>query len=102
VEKEITLPVSKQKVKVKALTGGQVAQLPFDLELEVNKAAKEGRFLHPEHQAQIVKVLGFNPEELHYLDMRTIVDAVIGLTLVPDFLERNSGEPASSQSSQRS
>ena len=95
MEKEITLPVSKPKVTVKALTGGQVAQLPFDLELEVDRAVKEKRFLHPEYQAQIVKALGFNPEELHYLDMRAIVDAVIGLTLVPDFLEKNSGQPAS-------
>lgn len=102
MEKEITLPVSKQKVTVKALTGGQVAQLPFDLELEVNKAAKENRFLHPNHQVKIVELLGFNPEELHYLDMRAIVDAVIGLTLVPDFLDRSSEPPALSQSSQRS
>jgi len=95
VEREIKLPVSKQKVKVKVLTGGQVAQLPFDLELEANRAAKEERFLHPEHQAQIVKALGFNPEELHYLDMRAIVDVAIGLTLVPGFLETSSGQPAS-------
>ena len=95
MEREIKLPVSRQKVKVKALTGGQVASLPFDLELEVNRAVKEKRFLHPGHQAQIVKALGFNPEELHYLDMRAIVDAVIGLTLVPDFLEKNSEQPAS-------
>ena len=95
MEREIKLPVSRQKVKVKALTGGQVASLPFDLELEVNRAVKEKRFLHPGHQAQIVKALGFNSEELHYLDMRAIVDAVIGLTLVPDFLEKNSEQPAS-------
>ena len=95
MQKEITLPASKKRVTVKALTGGQVAQLPFDLELEVNRATKEKRFLHPEHQAQIVKVLGFDPEELHYLDMRAIVDTIIGLTLVPDFLERISEEPAS-------
>lgn len=94
MEREITLPISKQKVTVKPLTGGQMAQLPFDLELEVNRAAKEKRFLHPEHQAQIVKALGLNPDELHYLDMRAVVDAVIGLTLVPNFLEKASEQPA--------
>ena len=95
MEREIKLPVSRQKVKVKALTGGQVAQLPFDLELEVGKAAKENRFLSPDRQAEICKLAGFKPDELHYLDMRAIVDTVIGLTLVPNFLEKNSEQPAS-------
>ena len=95
MEREIKLPVSRQKVKVKALTGGQVASLLFDLELEVGKVAKENRFLSPDKQAEICKLAGFKPDDLHYLDMRAIVDAVIGLTLVPDFLEKNSEQPAS-------
>jgi len=90
MEKEVTLPVSKEKVTVKALTGGQVAELPFDLELEVARAAKEGRFLSPKEQVEIVKLLGFDPDKLHYIDMRALVDAIIGLTLVPDFLEESS------------
>jgi hypothetical protein len=95
MEKEITLPVSKQKVTVKALTGGQVASLSFDLELEVEKAAKENRFLSPDRQLEICKIAGFDPDRLHYLDMRAIVDTIIGLTLVPGFFETNSEQPAS-------
>ena len=95
MEREVTLPVSKQKVTVKALTGGQVASLSFDLELEAGKVAKENRFLSPDRQVEICKLAGFNPEELHYLDMRAIVDTIIGLTLVPGFFEKISEEPAS-------
>ncbi len=95
MQKEITLPVSKQKVTVKALTGGQVGQLSFDLELEVGKVAKENRFLSPDKQVEICKLAGFKPEELHYLDMKAIVDTIIGLTLVPSFFEKISEEPAS-------
>lgn len=90
MEKEITLPVSKEKVTVKPLTGGQVAKLSFDLELEVDRAVKEKRFVEPKKQVEILKVAGFNPDEFHYIDMRTIVDVIVGLTLVPDFLEENS------------
>jgi hypothetical protein len=95
MERKVTLPISKKKVTVKALTGGQAASLPFDLELEVGKVAKENRFLSPDKQAEICKLAGFKPDELHYLDMRAIVDTVIGLTLVPNFLEKNSEQPAS-------
>jgi hypothetical protein len=67
-----------------------VAKLSFDLELEVSKAVKENRFIDPKKQTEIVKLAGFEPDKLHYLDMRALVDAIVGLTLVPDFLEENS------------